>query len=36
MRCGFSEEGLARRYLRINGMWQDHLLFAVLDSDPRP
>ncbi len=35
-RCGFTEEGLARRYLRINGVWQDHLLFAVLESDPRP
>lgn len=35
-RCGFTEEGLARRYLRINGIWQDHLLFAVLESDPRP
>ncbi len=31
--AGFKEEGLARRYLRINGAWQDHLLFALLDSD---
>jgi len=31
--CGFSEEGYARRYLRINGVWQDHLLFAILSSD---
>ncbi len=30
---GFQEEGLARRYLRINGVWQDHLLFALLESD---
>ncbi|MFO1089136.1 MAG: GNAT family protein [Hyphomicrobiales bacterium] len=35
-RCGFSEEGLARRYLRIAGIWQDHLLFAILENDPRP
>ena len=35
-RCGFREEGLARQYLRINGAWQDHLLFARLESDPRP
>jgi ribosomal-protein-alanine N-acetyltransferase len=35
-RCGFLEEGLARRYLRINGLWQDHLLFAILENDPRP
>ena len=23
-KCGFSREGLARRYLCINGVWQDH------------
>jgi ribosomal-protein-alanine N-acetyltransferase len=32
---GFKREGFARRYLKINGMWQDHLLYALLDSDPR-
>jgi ribosomal-protein-alanine N-acetyltransferase len=32
-RAGFSEEGLARRYLKINGQWQDHLLFAMLAED---
>lgn len=32
-RTGFQEEGHARRYLRINGVWRDHLLFALLDSD---
>ena len=30
---GFQHEGLARAYLRINGSWQDHLLYALLDSD---
>ena len=34
-RTGFKREGLARRYLRINGVWQDHLLYALLDTDPR-
>jgi len=29
-RSGFSEEGLARKYLNIAGKWQDHLLFARL------
>jgi [ribosomal protein S5]-alanine N-acetyltransferase len=29
----FQREGLARRYLRINGAWQDHLLFACLSDD---
>ena len=30
---GFQQEGYARNYLRINGAWQDHLLFALLASD---
>ncbi|MEO1194371.1 MAG: GNAT family protein [Pseudomonadota bacterium] len=33
-RMAFREEGLARRYLRINGEWHDHLLFARLADDP--
>jgi len=32
MRNGFAREGLARRYLKINGRWQDHILFAQLGS----
>ena len=32
---GFTEEGYARRYLRINGMWQDHLLYAIIGDDQR-
>jgi ribosomal-protein-alanine N-acetyltransferase len=35
-KTGFKREGLARRYLRINGIWQDHLLYALLDTDTRP
>jgi len=31
-RTGFSREGLAREYLCINGIWQDHLLFARLND----
>ena len=27
---GFTREGLARSYLKINGRWEDHLLFAAL------
>lgn len=30
---GFQEEGLARKYLQINGVWQDHLLFALLEDE---
>ncbi|WP_436642912.1 GNAT family N-acetyltransferase [Microbaculum sp. FT89] len=35
-KVGFTREGFARRYLRINGVWQDHLLYAMLSEDPRP
>jgi ribosomal-protein-alanine N-acetyltransferase len=34
-KCGFVREGLARRYLCINGVWQDHLLFGLLNEDFR-
>ncbi len=34
-KVGFAREGRARRYLRINGQWQDHDLFALLQDDPR-
>ncbi len=32
-KAGFTREGLARRYLCINGVWQDHLLFGMLHED---
>jgi len=32
---GFQHEGLARRYLKIDGNWRDHLLFGLLSDDPR-
>lgn len=35
-KAGFQVEGFARRYLRIAGDWQDHVLFARLSSDPDP
>ena len=31
--AGFVREGLARRYLKINGTWEDHVLFALLAED---
>lgn len=34
-KCGFAHEGLARKYLKINGVWQDHLLFARLNEAPK-
>jgi len=35
-KTGFRREGFAREYLCINGVWQDHLLFARLKSDSKP
>lgn len=35
-KAGFTREGLARSYLRINGIWQDHLLYALVASDSQP
>ncbi|HEU4380003.1 MAG TPA: GNAT family protein [Hyphomicrobiaceae bacterium] len=35
LKAGFRREGMARRYLRINGVWQDHDLFAMLQDDAR-
>ena len=32
-RCGFRREGYARKYLKINGAWRDHLLFAVIEQE---
>jgi ribosomal-protein-alanine N-acetyltransferase len=32
-KAGFRQEGLARRYLQINGEWQDHVLFALLSDE---
>lgn len=34
-KCSFAREGLARRYLCINGVWQDHYLYGLLDEDFR-
>jgi ribosomal-protein-alanine N-acetyltransferase len=32
-KTGFKREGCARSYLCINGLWQDHLLYARLQDD---
>lgn len=32
---GFQREGYARRYLRISGRWEDHVLTSLLNPDPR-
>jgi ribosomal-protein-alanine N-acetyltransferase len=32
-KAGFQREGLLRSYLRINGSWQDHYLYALICDD---
>ena len=32
-KAGFTREGLLRSYLRINGIWQDHYIFARIAGD---
>ena len=34
-RLGFRHEGLAKRYLRINGRWADHVRWAMTSEDYR-
>jgi len=33
LKNGFRREGLAERYLLIDGRWQDHLLFALTSEE---
>jgi ribosomal-protein-alanine N-acetyltransferase len=32
-KAGFRQEGYAPKYLRINGEWEDHLLFAIVEDE---
>ncbi|NMG38898.1 GNAT family N-acetyltransferase [Chelativorans sp. ZYF759] len=34
-KAGFRREGLLRSYLRINGAWRDHFLYAITADDYR-
>lgn len=31
-KCGYQEEGYAKEYLNINGAWEDHVLYAKVNS----
>jgi len=31
-KLGFRKEGLSRRYLKINGQWEDHIHYALLNE----
>lgn len=33
-KAGFVEEGEAKAYLKINGVWRDHVLFGMISSLP--
>ena len=35
-KAGFEREGLGRRYLKIEGRWQDHVLLACVAGDDTP
>src|SRR5262249_52167859 len=35
-KTGFERIGLSRRYLRVAGRWQDHILYARVAPDPAP
>ncbi len=35
-RAGFEQEGFAPKYLMIRGIWQDHILFALLAENYAP
>ncbi len=32
-KAGFRSEGLARKNVKINGVWEDHQMFSLLDED---
>ena len=34
-KCGFRHEGVALRYLKINGVWEDHDIYALTIEDWR-
>lgn len=34
-KAGFKREGLLRSYLRINGVWQDHYIYALIADERR-
>ncbi|MCI8605455.1 MAG: GNAT family N-acetyltransferase [Hungatella sp.] len=33
LKCGFVNEGLSKKYLKINGVWEDHLHFVRLNEE---
>lgn len=31
-KCGFELEGISKKYLKINGVWEDHLHYVILNE----
>ena len=31
-KLGLMDEGLARKYLKINGVWEDHIHYVILNE----
>lgn len=31
-KCGFVNEGTSRKYLKINGVWEDHIHFVKINE----
>jgi len=36
LKAGFTEEGFAKAYLKINGVWRDHVLFGLVSPFSAP
>ncbi len=34
-KCGFERIGLARQYLKINGVWEDHYLYQIVREEQK-
>lgn len=32
-KCGFVNEGISRKYLKINGVWEDHIHYVMLNEE---
>ena len=32
-KCGFQKEGISPRYLKINGVWEDHIHMVRLQDE---
>lgn len=35
-KAGFHREGIAHKFLKIDGRWQDHVLYGLTEDDARP